>query len=124
MNASGKTPPPEREKRPQWWQKTITRYSRENLRWFYLPEDPGFDFTSRMAADFSLLLRARRLDLERLIELRVARLNELAYQHFRETLAQYFRRYPYDEWYPLTKEEFEEYQSAQGKDVPPFPHQR
>ena len=43
-------------------------------------------------------------------ELRVGRLKDMANEHFREKLASFFRRYAYNAWYPLTKEEFEAYE--------------
>lgn len=45
-----------------------------------------------------------------------------AYEHYREKIAEYFRRYPYDEWYPLSKEEFKVYNDEKGP-VEPFPWQ-
>lgn len=56
---------------------------------------------------------------------RVGRLNHVGTEHFRESLAQYFRRYPYDEWYPLSSEELREYQNDIAPDhAEPFPWQR
>ncbi len=80
---------------------------RANLRYFYLPASKENGFEDRMAADFRTIVQVAREDLERLKKLRIGRLNEIACQHFRETLSQFFRRYPYDEWYPLTGEELE-----------------
>lgn len=40
-----------------------------------------------------------------------------------ESIAQYFRRYPYDEWYPLTNEDFLEYNKEKGP-VEPFEWQK
>ena len=65
-----------------------------------------------------------RDDLEKNVkELRRGRLNKIAFQHYRESIAQYFRRYPYDEWYPLNNEEFEEYNLNKGP-VDPFEWQK
>ena len=41
--------------------------------------------------------------------LRHGRLNATAEEHFRERIGEFFRRYPYDEWYALDKEEMAEY---------------
>ena len=39
-------------------------------------------------------------------------------EHFRERLAEFFRRYPYDEWYPLEKAEFAEYKKSYPETEP------
>jgi hypothetical protein len=105
------------------WKSLIVRHTRENLRYFYLPADHAFGFPDRMAADLRVLIRVSRQDLERMRSSRLGRLNPLAYEHFRETIAQFFRRYPYDEWYSLTREEFEEYQKDSPEPVRLFPWQ-
>ena len=111
-------------KDPKKWQAFITKKSRENLRFFYLPEGPFEGLGSRMAADLRVLIRIRRDDLEAARPRRTARLNQVAHEHFRESIAQYFRRYPYDEWYPLTKDEFSAYRAAKQDDtIPAFPWQ-
>ena len=62
-----------------------------------------------MGVDFLVTLRIPRIDLEEYSYLRKGRLNENAEAHFRERIAEFFRRYPYNEWYPLNQEEMEEY---------------
>jgi hypothetical protein len=116
---SQKTPPTT----PGKWKDLIIRQSRMNLRFFYLPPDPSSGFADRMAADFRTILRIPRRELEDLRDLRKVRLNTVATEHFRETLAQFFRRYPYNEWYPLTKEEFAAYTAACPEAVQPYPWQ-
>ena len=102
------------------WADFVTQKSRLYARWFYLPVDSGVGFQERMAINFEVVFQIRRENLEHYItELRRGRLNEIAFQHYRESIAQYFRRYPYDEWYPLTKEEFTEYNKDKGP-VEPF----
>jgi hypothetical protein len=108
---------------PKKWKSLIVRHTRENLRYFYLPADPAHGFSERMAADLRVLIRISRSDLEGMRRNRLGRLNPLAYEHFRETIAQFFRRYPYDEWYPLTRDEFQEYQKDSPEPVRPFPWQ-
>jgi hypothetical protein len=76
-----------------------------------------------MAADFRIVLRVPLRDLLEMRVQRVARLNEVAVQHFREMFSQFFRRYAYNEWYPLSKEEFEEYTKDKGDfDEPILPY--
>jgi hypothetical protein len=97
-------------KTPKSWMNLLTRHARVNLKWFYLPPDPRVGFEEKMGVDFTVTLRVPRLELEELRSLRKACLNDVADEHFRERLSEFYRRYPYDEWYPLTTEEFSEYQ--------------
>ncbi len=106
------------------WVDMITQKSRLNARWFYLPSDIAMGFKERMAINFHIVFHMRRDYLEKYVEeLRKGRLNKVAFQHYRESIAQYFRRYPYDEWYPLTNEEFSEYTKEKGH-VEPFEWQK
>lgn len=74
--------------------------------------------------NFHIVFHMRRDYLEKYVEeLRKGRLNKVAFQHYRESIAQYFRRYPYDEWYPLTNEEYLEYTKEKGH-VEPFEWQK
>ena len=102
--------------------KAITKQSRINLKWFYLPIDEEIGFKEKMAVDFQVTLRLQRQELENLRFLRRKRLNVIADEHFRERIAEFFRRYPYDEWYPLNKEEFASY-AAEHSQEPPEPFQ-
>ncbi len=47
----------------------------------------------------------RIAELENLKDLRRGRLNKVADEHFRERIGEFYRRYPYDEWYPLDEQE-------------------
>jgi len=109
--------------KPSKWVPLITQHARINQKWFYLPADERLGFSEKMGADFLTPIRIPRLTLERLLSFRKGRLNEVAKQHFRERLAEFFRRYAYDEWYPLTGEELAEYQKNHPE-VEPFPWQR
>ncbi|HLM56878.1 MAG TPA: hypothetical protein VK422_12240 [Pyrinomonadaceae bacterium] len=109
--------------KPSKWVPIITQHARINQKWFYLPADERIGFTEKMGADFLTPIRVPRLLLERLLSFRKGRLNEVAKQHFRERLAEFFRRYAYDEWYPLTREELAEYHKNHP-DAEPFPWQR
>jgi len=105
--------------------KIITQQARINQKWFYLPPDGLFGLDDRMAADFRSVISIPREDLEAVRSLRVARLSSPAIEHFRERLSEFYRRYPYDEWYPLNQEEFEKYLKDKGdaEDIKPFPWQ-
>jgi hypothetical protein len=87
----------------------ITKHSRLNMQWFYLPQDKRIGFDKRMGVDFFSTIRVPRRDLEELIKMRKGRLKEVARDHFRERLAYFYRRYAYNEWYPLNKEEIAVY---------------
>lgn len=104
---------------PKKWKDIITQHARINQKWFYLPPDEKIGFTDKMAVDFLVTLRVPRADLESLRSLRKGRLNGIADEHFRERIAEFFRRYPYDEWYPLNKEELDAY-LAEYPDAKPF----
>ena len=107
---------------PAPWMRILTQHSKVNQKWFYLPPDELCDFTSKMAVDFDVSLRVPRGALTRLLGFRKARLNQIASAHFRERISEYFRRYAYDEWYALNREEFEEY-SKTRPDSTPYPWQ-
>lgn len=108
--------------KPSGWVKLLTQHARINQKWFYLPADERLGFSDKMGVDFLTPIRVPRLTLERLLNFRKGRLNEVAKQHFRERLAEFFRRYAYDEWYPLTREELAEYQKNHPG-AEPFPWQ-
>jgi hypothetical protein len=112
-------------KTPNSWKNMITTRSRLNLSWFYLPNDDNVGFSDRMAINFHVMFQIGQKFLENnRNELRKARLCDVAYQHYRERIAQYFRRYPYDEWYPLTKEEFQKYCESKNMEFEPFEWQK
>lgn len=104
---------------PAKWVKMLTQHARINLKWFYLPPDTQLGFADKMAVDFMVTLRVARADLERLRHFPKARLNDVADEHFRERIAEFFRRYPYDEWYPLNQEELVQYRKDHPE-VEPF----
>lgn len=87
----------------------VTRQSCINLKWFYLPSDERIPFKKNMCVDFLSTINLPHEELESLIGLRKARLKLVAYDHFKERIAHFFRRYAYNEWYPLNKEEMQSY---------------
>ncbi|MBL4702415.1 MAG: hypothetical protein JKX85_14290 [Phycisphaeraceae bacterium] len=109
--------------RPAKWVNVLTEHARKNLNWFYLPPDKQVGFSEKKAVDFQVTMRLKRLEMERLISFRVGRLNNVADEHFRERLSEYFRRYPYDEWYPFDKDELEAYETKRNLKVKKFPWQ-
>jgi hypothetical protein len=102
----------------------VTQHARINQKWYYLPPDPNLGF-GRMAVDFTSVFEVPREMLEKHLEtLRLGRLNdEVAWPHFRERVSQFFRRYPYDEWYPLSSEEVDLYERTRSK-VPRYSWQK
>ncbi len=107
---------------PKSWVSIITQQARKNLKWFYLPIDARLGFTEKMGVDFQVTLSVLREDLESLRSRRRGRLNREADEHFRERLSEYFRRYPYDEWYALDAAELASYKAIYS-DVAPKPWQ-
>ena len=107
------------------WMKTlITKGSDDNGKFFYLPENEKIGFTEKMAAVFQHVIQVPSEGLlSRKSSLRKGRLNQTGDEHFRESIAQYFRRYPYNEWYPLNKEEFKEYNIYRKGGIKPYPWQ-
>lgn len=121
LSVENQQPPasPSAERLLRWWVDRIITKSKENLNRFYLPADSSFGIDERMAIDFNTIFQTSRDGLVgQLGKLRIGRLIPEAYQHYRESVAQYFRRYPVDEWYPLTRAEFEWY-SKDRKRYPP-----
>jgi len=94
---------------PKSWMRIITQHARISQKWFYLPPDPTIGFEVKMAVDFMVALCVPRAELEELRHLRAGRLNEYAEAHFRERIAEFFRRYPHDEWYALDGDEMKAY---------------
>jgi hypothetical protein len=119
LRSSGQSVPSSAKK----WKDLLIKHSRTNLRLFYLPAEPQVGIETRMAADFRVLIRIPRVDLENMRGKRLCRLNALAKDHFRESLGQFFRRYAYNEWYPLTKEEFQAYSGDSSEEIKPYPWQ-
>lgn len=109
-------------KSPKSWINIITQQARINLKWFYLPPDEKLGFKDKKAVDFMVTLRIARVELEELRNLRKGHLNEIAGEHFRERIGEFFRRYPYDEWYSLGKDELQAY-IKDYSDIKPFPWQ-
>lgn len=101
------------------WKNLLTQHARLNQKWFYLPPSDQLGFSDKMAVDFLVTLRVPREDLENLRSLRRGRLNPIADEHFRERIGEFFRRYPYDEWYALDKKEMAEYKK-EYPDAEPF----
>ena len=108
---------------PKAWVSIITQQSRKNLKWFYLPPDAAVGFGEKMAVEFALTIRVPRIGLEAFRCFRKGRLNDVADEHFRERLSEFFRRYPYDEWYALDPSELEHYQKQNAEGITPFPWQ-
>lgn len=108
---------------PKSWMKWVTKKSMESGKLFYLPQDERIGFVDRMMVVFQNVIQVPRESIESRKNLRKGRLCEVADEHFRESIAQFFRRYPYNEWYPLVGEEFSEYQQNNTEIIQPYPWQ-
>ena len=100
----------------------VTDHTRKNQKWYYLSENKELGFSRKMCVDFESIFEINRNMLEKNIELlRLGRLeDEVAWPHFRERIAEYFRRYPYNEWYPLNSEETQYYEEVKKRKNPEF----
>lgn len=115
-------PPCANTTKPSSWRSVITQHSRANTKWFYLPESGDLGWDQKMAVDFGAVIQVSSDVLRDPCSNRGFRLNDLAAEHFRERLAEYFRRYAYDEWYALNTAELEDY-LKRYPDVQKFPWQ-
>lgn len=105
------------------WVSMITQRSRINPAWFYLPSDPEIGFDEKMAINFNNVFQIQRdIITENISDFRIGSLNEEALNHYRNSISHYFLRYAYNEWYPLNREEFTEYQNNYSG-TEPYPYQ-
>ena len=110
---------------PKKWVSIITQHARINQKWYYLPKGEDFGIDERMGVDFRSVIRIGRPDLEDMKKsLRLARLNDVALAHFRERAGEFFRRYAYDEWYPLSKDELKQYKGSSPEPIEAFDWQK
>ncbi len=115
VKVTGLTPPEGPRRESRWWVGAITQKARISASWFYLPPDERVGFDQRMAVHFHQVLQVRRSNLVASVpSLRQGRLNAVAFEHCRECIAHYFRRYSYDEWYSLDRDELAVYQAEKG----------
>lgn len=97
--------------------KYLTKEYKHKETYFYLPEEDGI-FEDKMAVDFSRIYQIQRVVLEKILKKRIASLSEIPLEHFRIKIANYFKRYAYDSWYVLRKEEYISYYEKHKGDLP------
>ena len=97
----------------------VTDQSRKNQKWYYLAPNERLGFATRMGVDFLSIFEVNRVMLDNNKDkLRLGRLcDDVAWPHFRERVAEFFRRYPYNEWYPFNTDEVHAYEERQHKPV-------
>jgi hypothetical protein len=102
--------------------KMVTEHTHKNQKWYFLSDSKDLSFDRKMAVDFDSIFEVKREMLIKYIEpLRIGRLDdEVAWPHFRERVAEFFRRYPYNEWYPLNADEARFYEEDQKKSDPNY----
>lgn len=90
-------------------------HTRKNQKWYFLSDSVELGFDRKMGVDFeSIFIVNREMLVTHLEELRLGRLDdEVAWPHFRERISEFFRRYPYNEWYPLNVDEVQVYEERQ-----------
>ncbi len=93
-------------------EKRKLNYYTENYshkeKYFYLPEEDDV-FEEKMAIDFSRIYQIKRETLENMLNKRVRSLGEIPLEHLKVKVGNYFKRFAYDKWYLLKKEEFNSY---------------
>ncbi len=113
-------------------ENNIAKFSDEDKKTFFLPDDPKFDFSNKMFVDFSMIQQIHKDVMLGLIKNRRCTIDGLPLEHFRVKLSAYFKRYAYDKWYIFNKNEFSNYKNfkeAQGEPkeeldrIHPFPWQ-
>ena len=96
----------------------------------YIP--PDSTFPEPMLIDMSVTFQVRRTSLlDNLATLRIGRLASIAYENYRDKIANFFRRYPSNEWYAMSKEEFNYYltermskaSTEEKENIKPYPWQ-
>jgi hypothetical protein len=100
----------------------VTTQTQKNLKWYYLAESVSMGFDVKMCVSFHSVFEVQREMLDEYKEwMRLGRLDDdVAWPHFRERVAEFFRRYPYNEWYPLNAEEVKAYEDDKKKKDPSF----
>lgn len=100
----------------------VKDHTRKNQKWYFLNDSTDLGFERKMAVDFESIFDIKREMLVTHIEvLRIGRLDdEVAWPHFRERVAEFFRRYPYNEWYPLNAEEASVYEEDEKRGNPDY----
>lgn len=112
-------------KNPGKWARKIAETSRSQPKVFYLPKDKRFGIEGPKGASFLDVLRVPLWNLMDMRNFRVATLNSVAKEHFRECLGHFFRRYSYNEWYPLSPEQFEAYKEwRKDENIAPYEWQK
>lgn len=91
------------------WMQEIININTKGLTGMYLPPDPTYQMNKRMLIDFATIFHIDRDGLKQMLNLRLCRLNEEAKNHFRDKISHYFKRYAYEEYYPLNSEEMDQY---------------
>ncbi len=101
----------------------VTVHSRKNQKWYFLAENSRIGFSKKMGANFESVFEVPRTMLETYRDkMRLGRLDDdVAWPHFRERVAEFFRRYPYNEWYPLNLDEVKAYEEEKKTRVERYP---
>ncbi len=98
----------------------LTKTYANKTKYFYLPKSSAVGFSEKMAVDFSSIHQIKREVLTQLLQKRKCKLGEIPLEHFRSKISDYFKRFAYDGWYVLDKDEFQVYYDDQKKrNTPP-----
>ena len=86
----------------------IININAKGLTSMYLPLDSQYQIEERMLINFSTIFHLDGKILSN-VQATIMTLNGDALNHFREKISHYFKRYSYEEYYPLNSEEMDEY---------------
>lgn len=86
-------------------------------KYFYLLQDPAFFDGEKMVIDFKTIFQVKKDIIENLQNKRIAKLSEIPLEHLRVKLANYFKRFAYDSWYILNKNEYDVYYTEEKKNA-------
>ena len=95
----------------------IREMQQMNQHRFHLPPNEKIGFSEDMYVEFDVIfqLHGNSLDISK-GDLRKGRINNEIYLHFREKIANYFRRYAYDETATMTAEMKQECQNSRAEE--------
>lgn len=77
------------------------------FKYFYLLQDQGIFDGNKMAVDFRRIYQVKKEIIDALKNKRTIKLGGRSLDHFRSKLGNYFKRFAYDGWYVLNKEEYD-----------------
>lgn len=82
---------------------------KHQYKYFYLLQNQSIFNDNKMVVDFSRIYQVKREIIENLKNKRMIGLSSTPLEHLKIKLSNYFKRFAYDGWYVLNKEEYSVY---------------